>query len=179
QVVTTTLMMTSPMFRSGMGAGGAGGGGGMGGGAGMGGGGMGGGAGMGGGGMGGAVAGRGGLVLGNRGTEPRPRQVLLHVKMAEVNRSATRDIGVNWLYARGKSLLGSAVGGLNSASQISMTTTANVSQALGKRGFAGPIQGGVNGTSTAAPNANAPLFGVFDAGHFSLFIEALRVNSLA
>ena len=107
QVVSTTLMMTSPMFRGGMGGGGMGGGGmgggGMGGG-GMGGGGMGGG-GMGGGGMGGGAGGRGGLVLVNRVTVPGPRQVLLHVKIAEVNRSATRDVGVNWLYARGKSHL--------------------------------------------------------------------------
>ena len=29
------------------------------------------------------------------------------------------------------------------------------------------------------PTANSALFGVFDAGHFSLFIEALRINSLA
>ena len=117
QVVSTTLMMTSPMFRSGMGGGGMGGGGmgggGMGGG-GMGGGGMGGG-GMGGGGMGGGAGGRGGLVLVNRVTVPGPRQVLLHVKIAEVNRSATRDVGVNWLYARGKSIFGQSVGGLNSA----------------------------------------------------------------
>ena len=30
-----------------------------------------------------------------------------------------------------------------------------------------------------ASGANSPLFGVFDAGHFSLFIDALRTNSLA
>ena len=91
---------------SGMGGGGGGGmgGGGMGGGGmgggGMGGGGMGGG-GMGGGGMAGAAGGDRGLVIINRVTVPGPRQVLLHVKIAEINRSATRSIGVSWLYARG------------------------------------------------------------------------------
>jgi pilus assembly protein CpaC len=176
QVVMTTLMRTSSLFRGGGGTGGGGmGGGGMGGG-GMGGGGAGGG--MGGGGMGGGGAG-GGMTIVNRVTVPGPRQVLLHVKIAEVNRSATRSVGVNWLYARGKSLIGSAVGGLNSAGTISMTSAANTSQALGPRGFAGPFQGGVSGNSTSAPNANSTLFGVFDAGHFSLFIEALRTNALA
>jgi pilus assembly protein CpaC len=164
QVVQTALM-TSPGLRTmGMGGGAAGGGGGMGGG------------GMGGGGMGGA--GRGLLIV-NRVTVPGPRQVLLHVKIAELNRSATRDIGVSWLYARGKSIIGSAVGGAQAAGAISMSSTANVSQALGPHGFARPIQGSVTGTSTGSPTANSPLFGVFDAGHFSLFIEALRINSLA
>ena len=114
QVVSMTLMMTSPMFRGG-GGGGAGGGrrrhgrrwrrhgrrwaaagwaavawvaAAMGGG-----------------------GGRGRHVIVNRVTVPGPRQVLLHVKIAEINRSATRDVGVSWLYARGKSIFGSAIGG--------------------------------------------------------------------
>ena len=144
QVVTTTLMRTSPLFRGGMGGGGGGGmggggGGGMGGG-GMGGGGMGGG-GMGGGGMGGGGVGGGGmsgLTIVNRVTVPGPRQVLLHVKIAEVNRSATRAVGVSWLYSRGKSILGSAVG--NNAT-FATTSTSNISQALGPRGFAGADPG--------------------------------------
>ena len=37
----------------------------------------------------------------------------------------------------------------------------------------------MSGTSTATPAGSSPLFGVFDAGHFSLFIDALRSNSLA
>lgn len=179
QVVTTTILRTSAMFRGtgggGMGGGGMGGGG-MGGG-GMGGGGMGGG-GMGGGGMGGGGMG-GGMTIVNRVVVPGPRQVQLHVKIAEINRSATRDVGVNWLYARGKSLIGSSIGGLNSAGTFAMTSTPSISQALGPRGLAGPVQGSVGATTTASPNANSTLFGVFDAGHFSLFIEALRTNSLA
>jgi pilus assembly protein CpaC len=165
QVVTTTLTMTSPTFRGG----GGGGGGGMGGG---GGGGMGGGA---GGGAGGGGAGRG-LVIVNRVSVPGPRQVMLHVKIAEINRSATRDVGVSWLYARGRSIFGSAIGG---NATFATTSTSNISQALGPRGFSGPFQGNVSGASTATPAGSSPLFGVFDAGHFSLFIDALRSNSMA
>ena len=170
QVVTTTVMRTSSIFRGGMG-GGAQGGGAQGGGGGMGGG-MGGG-GMGGGGTGGAG---GGMTIVNRVTVPGPRQVLLHVKIAEVNRSATRDVGVSWLYARGKSILGTSIG--NNAT-FATSSTSNFSQALGPRGRAGAIQGNVSGTSTATPAGGSTLFGVFDAGHFSLFIEALRTNALA
>ena len=143
----------------------------MSGGGGMGGGG-GGGGGMGGGGGGGGMGGGGrGLIIVNRVTVPGPRQVLLHVKIAEINRSATRDIGVSWLYSRGKSIIGSAAG-----NNATFTTTANgsISQGLGPRGFAGPIQGSVGGSSSAVPAGSSPLFGVFDAGHFSLFIDALR-----
>ena len=50
------------------------------------------------------------MIIVNRVTVPGPRQVLLHVKIAEINRSATRAIGVSWLYSRGKSIIGSAVG---------------------------------------------------------------------
>jgi pilus assembly protein CpaC len=118
----------------------------------------------------------GGLILVNRVTVPGPRQVLLHVKIAEVNRSATRAIGVSWLYARGKSIIGSAIG-----NDAVFTTNGNatIRQSLGPRGFAGPIQGTVGGASEAVPGANSPLFGVFNAGHFSLFLDALRSNSLA
>jgi pilus assembly protein CpaC len=191
QLVTLALL-TSPSQRAGGGGGGMGGGGmggGMGGGAGGGtGGGAAGGAGMGGGGMamgggagggmgggGGAGAGRG-LVIINRVTVPGPRQVLLHVKIAEINRSATRSIGVSWVYARGQSLFGSAAG--NNALMTFSQNTA-VSQTTGPRGFVQPGQSTVSGSNIATPSGSAPLFGVFNSGHFSLFIDALRVNALA
>jgi pilus assembly protein CpaC len=136
---------------------------------------------MGGGGAGGAggAAGRGAMFIINRLTVPGPRQVMLHVKIAEINRSATRTLGVGWLYARGQSLIGSAPSGLNGPALISTTTNAAYTQASNAAGFVKPIQGTFGGTATASPTANSPLFGVFNAGHFSLFIEALRNNSLA
>jgi pilus assembly protein CpaC len=155
---------------------GGGGGGGMGAG-GMGGGGMGGG-GMGTGSMGGGV-GRGAMMIINRLTVPGPRQVLLHVKIAEINRSATRTLGVSWLYARGQSLFGAALPSPNAPGLISTTANAAYNQASNAAGFVKPVQGTFSATGSASPTANSPLFGVFDAGHFSLFIDALRTNSLA
>jgi len=130
------------------------------------------------GGGGGAAAGGGarGLVIINRITVPGPRQVLLHVKIAEINRSATRDVGVSWLYARGKSIIGSAAG---TDATLGTTTTVTRNQTTGPRGFLQPIQSTFNTIGTAVPAGNSPLFGVFDAGHFSLFIDALRTNALA
>ena len=62
-----------------------------------------------------------------------------------------------------------------------LSTSASVTntQGTGPRGFAGPFRGTFTGTGTAAPTANSTLFGVFNAGHFSLFIDALRSNALA
>ncbi len=125
---------------------------------------------------GGAGGGGRGLVLINRVTVPGPRQVLLHVKIAEINRSATRSIGVSWLYARGQSIFGSVAG--NNAT-ISTTANAAYNQASNRLGFVNPAQGTFSATGTATPGPNSPFFGVFDAGHFSLFIDALRTNNLA
>jgi pilus assembly protein CpaC len=160
QLVTFTLM-SSPSFR-----GGGGGGGGMA---------MAGGGGGGGGGGGAGGGGRGTMII-NRITVPGPRQVMLHVKIAEINRSATRSVGVSWLYARGNSILGSVAG--NNAT-IGTTSNAAYSQVSGPLGFVKPIQGTFGSTGLATPAPNSPLFGVFDAGHFSLFIDALRDNNLA
>ena len=188
QLVTSTLV-SSLTFRGGgtggggaaggMGGGGMGGGGGGGmGGGGMGGGGMGmgGGGGMGMGGGGGTGGAARGLVVINRVTVPGPRQVLLHVKIAELNRTATRSIGVSWVYARGKSIFGSAAG--NNAT-MDFSANSAVAQTTGKQGFALPGSQTVGATNAATPTGNAPLFGVFDSGHFSMFIDALRTNALA
>jgi len=179
QLVTAAIMSSQSMRGGGGAMAGGGMGGGMGGGAAAGGAPAGGaaGGGMGGGAMGGGgAAGGARTVIINRVKVPGPRQVMLHVKIAEINRTATRDVGVSWLYARGKSILGSAAG---SNATLGSTTTVTRNQTTGPRGFLQPIQSNFNAVGTAAPASNSPLFGVFDAGHFSLFIDALRNNALA
>ncbi len=130
-----------------------------------------------GGGMGGGLAGGmlGRMII-NRVTVPGPRQVLLHVKIAEINRSATRNIGVSWMYARGRSIINSSVGG---AAAFTTSDSAAYAQSSYVTGFVKPSPGTFSGSSVATPTPNAPLFGVFDSGHFSLFIDALRINNLA
>src|SRR5271157_4731993 len=173
--VVQSAIRTSPGFRAMMGGGGAtgGAGGGTAGGAGGLGGGMGGGMGGGiGGGMGGA-----GLTIINRVVIPGPRQVLLHVKIAELNRQALRQIGVNWLDTKGQSIIGSSAGGANAGS-VGATASASHSQgASNPIGFLSPVTSTFEGTGTAS--SGGQLFGVFKSGHFSLFINALRANQLA
>jgi pilus assembly protein CpaC len=181
--VVQSAIRTSPGFRAMMGGGGAmgGAGGGMGGGGvtgggGMGGGGMGGG-GMGGGGGGGYGGGMGGagLTIINRVVVPGPRQVLLHVKIAELNRQALRQIGVSWLDTKGKSIIGSSAGGIGT---VNAAATASHSQTSSNPiGLLSPVVSNFEGSGSAT--SGGQLFGVFDTGHFSLFINALRQNSLA
>ena len=167
--VAQAAIRTSPGFRMTMG--GMMGGGGATGGAG---GGMAGGAGGMAGGMGGAAA---GLTIINRVIIPGPRQVLLHVKIAVLNRTAIRQLGINWLDTKGKSIIGSTVGQLAS---VSGTGTASHSTgAANPIGFLSPVTSTFNATGTASNSPVGQLFGIFDSGHFSLFINALRSNALA
>ena len=190
--VVTLTVQTSGGLRMGMRGGGMGmGGGGMsmgGGGMSMGGGGMsmgGGGMGMGGGGMGmggggmsmggGMMGGRsGGMTIINRVVVPGPRQVMLHVKIAELNRQALRQLGINWLDTKGRSIMGSSIG---QAGAVSATADALHATAADPRGFLQPLTSTFSGVGKAT--SGGELFGVFDAGHFSLFINALRKNSMA
>src|SRR5208337_3544370 len=166
--VVQAAIRTSPGFRMTMGGGGATGGAG---------GGTAGGAGGMGGGMGGGMAGGMGLTIINRVVVPGPRQVLLHVKIAELNRQALRQIGVNWLDTKGQSIIGSSAGGANAGS-VGATASASHSQgASNPIGFLSPVTSTFEGTGTAS--SGGQLFGVFKSGHFSLFINALRANQLA
>jgi len=115
-----------------------------------------------------------GLTIINRVVVPGPRQVLLHVKIAELNRTALREIGVSWLDTKGQSIIGSsagAVGGVGATALASHSTGAS-----NPIGLLSPVTSTFNATGTAS--SGGQLFGVFNSGHFSLFINALRANSL-
>jgi pilus assembly protein CpaC len=132
-------------------------------------------AGGGGGGMGGGMGGGGavgGLVIINRIHVPGPRQVLLRVKIAELNRDAIRELGVSWFRSKDNSLIGSTIGGI-----AGITGTANSTLSSGAvNGVLKPITSTVGATGSAT-NAAAQLFGIFDA--FSLFLDALKSNQMA
>ena len=154
---------------AGMGAGG-GGGGGYGGGGGMGG---------GAGGM-GAGGGPGGMAMNiiNRVHVPGPRQVMLHVKIAELNRTAIRDLGVSWLDPKNNAILGSTIGGAANITGVAgAPTLISQTAATNARGALSPIASTFGSSATATNAGN--LFGIFNAAQFSLFINALRSNSLA
>ncbi len=190
-LVTTELTFSLRRY-SGIGQGGAGGGGGAAipGGAGGAAGGAGGaapGGGLGGGGYGGGAAGGGavggggggggqmGVAIINRVHVPGPRQVMLKVKIAELNRDAIRSLGVSWFRNQNNSFIASTIGG---AAGIGATATGTQATA-GLKGVAKPIASTFNSTGTAANASTSTLFGIFHAGQFSLFLDALRSNAMA
>ena len=123
----------------------------------------------------GGAAGNPFLII-NRVHVPGPRQVLLHVKIAELNRTGIRQLGISWLDGRNNALLASTVGGAASITAtggpITQTSSTNARGALSR------VATSFTSTASATPN-NAQLFGIFNAGQFSLFLNALRTNSLA
>lgn len=91
---------------------------------------------------------------------PGVNQVMLQVRMAELNRTGMREIGTELGFANAAgNVIGTSLGG------------ATVS-ALGLLG------GGVNGSARTTNNASTTAFGVFPTADFEIFIRALRRNSL-
>ena len=83
---------------------------------------------------------------------------------------------MSWLDPKNNAILASTVGG---AGNITGTAAAAQSAATGVRGALSPIASTFNSNASASPTSNAQLFGIFNAGQFSLFINALRSNALA
>jgi pilus assembly protein CpaC len=119
-----------------------------------------------------------GLTIINRVVVPGPRQVLLHVKIALLNRQAMREIGVSWLDTKGQSIIGSAAGGAGAGGVGAAATASHMQSTSSPIGLLSPVTSTFDATGTAS-STPSPLFGVFNSGHFSLFINALRANSLA
>jgi pilus assembly protein CpaC len=145
------------------------------------------------GGAGGVASDAGAGVIVNRVRVPGPRQVLLRVKIAELNRTALRQLGVSWLDVRNSSIIGSTVGGAGSIgassgvaqnaafSPLSLLPGAINTPIPGRiqsPGFS-PVASAFSAGANAATNSATQLFGIFNAGEFNIFINALRTNSLA
>lgn len=111
----------------------------------------------------------------NRVVVPGPRQVMLRVKIAELNRTALRQIGVSWLDPKNNAILASTIGGAASIG----ATAGPFSQSVATAGRSvRPIASTFASSASATP-ANAQLYGIFNAGQFSIFLNALRSNAMA
>jgi pilus assembly protein CpaC len=127
-----------------------------------------------------AQTGQGGIVAGTTGpldiqatiTPPRiinlirvpgSQQVLLKVRVAELNRTALRQIGANFLGIDPKTgaIVGSQIGGSN--------VTANATAA----GFTN-----LKGVATSALSGQNTVFGIFQDANFEFMLSALRQNSV-
>jgi pilus assembly protein CpaC len=91
---------------------------------------------------------------------PGSQQVLLKVRVAELNRTALRQIGTDFLVFGSDAKIGSQIGG----STVNATAS----------GAAGLLQG-IAQTTTGSTTT---LFAIFDKADFALFFSALRRNSL-
>lgn len=93
---------------------------------------------------------------------PGPQQVLLQVQVAELNRTAMRQIGSDLLWHNGH--------GVTMGTRLNGITTASADA------FDGLIRPTIN--TAAASAAPTTAFGIFDGIGFSAFISALRENSV-
>jgi pilus assembly protein CpaC len=93
---------------------------------------------------------------------PGPQQVMLMVQVAELNRTAYRQIGADFLFANSGSLLGTRLNGAN----------AGASSATGAGIF------GSASTSASGGAASTTVFGIFEGPGFQSFVSALRRNSV-
>jgi pilus assembly protein CpaC len=118
------------------------------------------------------------MTIINRVRVPGPRQVMLHVKIAELNRTAIRQLGVSWLDPKNNAILASTIGGAAGIAATAGAPSISQSATTNARGMLSPIKSTFGSSASATPN-NAQLFGIFNAGQFSLFLNALRSNSIA
>jgi pilus assembly protein CpaC len=93
-------------------------------------------------------------------TVPGPQQVMLKVRVSELNRTAMRQIGGDVLGVDPESgaILGTQIGGAG------VGATSVLSRA------------GLVGTATGTSSSATTLFGIFQQGEFEIFLSALRKN---
>lgn len=94
---------------------------------------------------------------------PGPQQVMLKVQVAELNRTALRQIGADFLFADGNGrVIGTRLN--NAASSITSTATS----------------GNLAGIAATAAGAASPAtaFAIFEGAGFQTFVTALRQNSM-
>ncbi|NQV26678.1 MAG: pilus assembly protein N-terminal domain-containing protein, partial [Rhodopirellula sp.] len=94
---------------------------------------------------------------------PGPQQVMLKVQVAELNRTAMRQIGSDFLFADGN---GRVLG-----TRLNNVATTGLSTASGA---------GLTGLAQTAVAASSPAtaFAIFEGSNFQMFVSALRQNSM-
>lgn len=119
--------------------------------------------------MGGGAGGRSGGGSGGVGQQqveiinlmrvPGPQQVMLMVQVAELNRTAYRQIGADFLFANSGSLVGTQLNGTNA-------------------GASSATAAGIFGSAETSGTASTTVFGIFEGPGFQSFVSALRRNSV-
>lgn len=92
---------------------------------------------------------------------PGTQQVLLQVRVAELNRTGLREIGADWLFASDS---GNIIGTNIAGSLVEASATAG--------------GGGLTGEATSTLGPNATAFGIFPTADLEMMLRALRRNAL-
>ena len=102
-------------------------------------------------------------------TIPGPQQVMLKVQVAELNRTAIRSMGVDFLYNNDGVIAGTQLAG---AAAVGSFQDGTVSTAMSN-----PLAA-LQATIVSGPASGLTAFGVVDAIHAQFFLNALRRNTL-
>lgn len=107
------------------------------------------------------VAGAANVEIINLMQIPGPQQVMLKVQIAELNRTAYREIGTDFLFAASDSIVGTRIAG---GTSLAASASGN--------GVTGNVTSGASGAG------GATAFGILEGDGFQAFISALRRNSV-
>jgi pilus assembly protein CpaC len=118
---------------------------------------------------------------------PGPTQVMLKVRVAELNRSAFRLIGANFLGVDKKSgaIVGSIIGGPGTASgtiipggTLNSTSVGGVNSSINNATKATQLFGAATSATSALQASQSTVFGIFQNANFEFTLDALRRNSM-
>ena len=113
---------------------------------------------------------------------PNSQQVLLKVRIAELNRTSLRQIGSNFLGVDPKtgSIVGSNIAGSANAVGNILPPTATTGSGSGSSSSTVPasVARNLTGTGSLAVGAAATIFGIFQDSNFEFTLNALRSNGV-
>lgn len=101
---------------------------------------------------------------------PGTQQIMLQVRVAELNRTGMREVGADWLFgANNGNVVGTNISGNNVTAQGTMGAATNM----------GAANSGLNSAGTGnALGANGTAFGIFPSANFDVLLRILRKNAL-
>ncbi|MCE2798442.1 MAG: pilus assembly protein N-terminal domain-containing protein [Planctomycetaceae bacterium] len=101
---------------------------------------------------------------------PGTQQIMLQVRVAELNRTGMREVGADWIF------------GSDNGNVVGTNISGNVVTAKGTMGSTsdnGMVNGGLNSAGTGnVLGANGTAFGIFPSANFDVLLRILRKNAL-
>ena len=103
---------------------------------------------------------------------PSTQQVLLQVRVAELNRTALREIGADVLFAQNGNVVGTQIGGGTIGGSSVLNQFGNLVPSID------PTRNFFNLTNPNGNSKGTTVFGIFQGAHFAFLLRALRANSI-